>query len=49
MMENFGCLQRVAKIFCYIVTPPPQFYHVMEKLKLGLAQPKNLEGIIDCC
>ncbi len=21
----------------------------MEKLKLGLAQPKNLKGIIDCC
>ncbi len=25
MMENFGCLQRVAKIFCYIATPPVRF------------------------
>ncbi len=47
MMENFGCLRRVAKIFYYIATPP--FYYIMEKLKLGLAQPKNLESIIDCC
>ncbi len=48
IMENFGCLQRVAKIFYYVVTPTPVLL-VMEKLRLGFARPKNFEGIIDCC
>ncbi len=46
MMENFGCLWRVAKIFYFVATPLS--FTVMEKLKLGLAQPKNLESIVDC-
>ncbi len=50
MMKDFGGLQRVAKIFYYVATlPPSKFYYLMEKLKLGLAQPKNLESIINCC
>ncbi len=35
MMENFGCLQRVAKIFCYIATPLVLLCHVKVKVRFG--------------
>ncbi len=38
MMENFGCLRRVAKIFSYVVTPLVLLYHGKVTVRFGLTK-----------
>ncbi len=38
MMENFGCLWRVAKIFYYVATPLVLLCYGKVKVRFGLAK-----------